>query len=172
MTARGRFDDRLPDLLAELAPARVPDYFHDLLRAVERTPQRPAWRSPERWLPMGVIARPAPLGLPSWRPLLILGLLLVALVAGTALVAGSFRGRLAPPFGLAANGPIAFATADGDILAVDPATGRTTDLVAGVAVDSAPWFLFRPSRVIPSPAKPSLTTPESANSSRRRPPRP
>jgi Tol biopolymer transport system component len=140
MTDRGRIEGRLPDLLAELAPARVPDYFDELCRAVERTPQRPAWRSLERWLPMGAIARPAPLGLPSWRPLILLGLLLLALVAGTMLVAGSSRRQLAPPFGLAANGPIVFATADGDILQVDPATGRTTDLVVGDAVDSAPWF--------------------------------
>ena len=30
--------------------------------------QRPSWASLERWLPMGVVARPAPFGLPSWRP--------------------------------------------------------------------------------------------------------
>ncbi len=140
MTARGRFEDRLPDLLAELASPRTPDYFDDLLRAVERTPQRPAWRSPERWLPMGVIARSAPLGLPSWRPLIALLLLLLALAAGTVLVAGAFQHRLAPPFGLAANGPIAFATTDGDILEVDVATGHTTGLVTGDTIDSAPWF--------------------------------
>lgn len=140
MTDRGRIEGRLPDLLAELAPARVPDYFDDLCRAVERTPQRPAWRSPERWFPMGTMARTAPLGLPSWRPLIALALLLLALVVGTVLAAGAFQQRPAPPFGLAANGPIVFATADGDILVADPATGRTTDLVVGDTIDTAPWF--------------------------------
>jgi len=41
----------LPDLMAELAPPRVPDYFDDMLKATARTRQRPAWTSLERLLP-------------------------------------------------------------------------------------------------------------------------
>ena len=43
MTAFERIEPRLPELLADLAPARVPDYFDDLLLATARTRQRPAW---------------------------------------------------------------------------------------------------------------------------------
>ena len=60
MTAFDRIEPRLPELMAELAPASVPDYFDDMLRQTGRTRQRPAWASLERWLPMDVIARPAP----------------------------------------------------------------------------------------------------------------
>lgn len=141
MTATGRLDGGLPELLEELAPARIPDYFDDLLRAAERTPQRPAWRSPERWLPMGVLARPAPLGLPSWRPLVVLALLLLALVVGLAAFAGARRPTLpAPPYGLAGNGAVLYSTADGEIMSLDLATGRTSPVVTGNQHDEAPFF--------------------------------
>ncbi len=60
MTTFDRIEPRLPELIDELAAASVPDYFDDLLRATAGAKQRPAWSSLERWLPMGVIARPRP----------------------------------------------------------------------------------------------------------------
>jgi hypothetical protein len=64
-------------------------------------------------------------GIP-WRPILVAGLLLIALVVGALLVAGSRRQQLAPPFGAAANGQIAYSL-NGDLIAVDPKTGTDAD---------------------------------------------
>ena len=60
MTSFDRFERDIPRLMDDLAPSRLPDYFDDMLRATARTAQRPAWRSLERWLPMGEIARAVP----------------------------------------------------------------------------------------------------------------
>ena len=57
MMPTNRFERQLPVLLDELAQARTPDYFDDLLRLTARTRQRPAWTLLERWLPMVDIAR-------------------------------------------------------------------------------------------------------------------
>ena len=65
MTAFERFEREIPSLMDEIAPPRLPDYLDDMLRQTGRTRQRPAWASPERWLPMDVIARPAPFERPS-----------------------------------------------------------------------------------------------------------
>ena len=99
MTAFDRVEPRIPELMDELAPARVPDYFDDLLRQTARTRQRPAWSSLERWLPMGVIARSDTLGQVPWRPIAIAAMLIAAAATTLVLIAGSQR-RLPPaPFG-------------------------------------------------------------------------
>ena len=99
MTAFDRVEPRIPELMDELAPARVPDYFDDLLRQTARTRQRPAWSSSERWLPMGVIARGDTLGQVPWRPIAIAAMLIAAAATALVLIAGSQR-RLPPaPFG-------------------------------------------------------------------------
>ena len=60
MTAFDRFERAIPELMTELAPSHVPDYFDDLLQQTARTRQRPAWSALERWLPMDVaLARPS-----------------------------------------------------------------------------------------------------------------
>ena len=56
-----------------------------------------------------------------WRPIALLALLALAMVAGIALMAGN-RPALPAPFGLANNGLVAYAEA-GDIFTVDPVTG-------------------------------------------------
>src|SRR5688572_24646588 len=123
MTQFDRLERRLPDLMAELSPPRVPDYFDDMLQVTARTRQRPTWASLERWLPMDITARPAPFGLPTWRPLLAMLVIVALLVAaGAVLLAGSKR-ELPPLFGLAGNGAVIYSTDAGDILSLDPATG-------------------------------------------------
>lgn len=140
MTASDLLDQRATELLVELAAPTYPDYFDDVLeRAIDR-PQRPAWTFPERWLSMGVIARriaPAP-ALP-WRTIGILALL--GLLLATALVVGlGSQQRLAPPYGLATNGRVAYA-ADGDIYIGDPANPASTDaIVTGPEQDVGPSF--------------------------------
>ena len=52
-----RFQQELPDILTAIAAPRMPDYVDDLLAQAAATRQRPRWTFPERWLPMGAIAR-------------------------------------------------------------------------------------------------------------------
>jgi hypothetical protein len=114
MTAFDRIEPRLPELMAELAPASVPDYFDDMLRQTGRTRQRPAWASLERWLPMDVVARPTILQAPALRPLLVLLLIGLLIAASVVFYAGSQQTRMPAPFGPARNGSMFF-SADGVI---------------------------------------------------------
>jgi Tol biopolymer transport system component len=137
MTAFDRFEQRIPELMTELASATVPDYFDDMLRQTARTRQRPAWSSLERWLPMGVLARPALIPALPWRPIGIIVIIALLLVAGAFILAGSQQ-RLPEPFGPARNGSIVYSTSDGDIFTVDPSTGASRAMVAGPTRDFAP----------------------------------
>jgi dipeptidyl aminopeptidase/acylaminoacyl peptidase len=133
-----RFEQELRAFLEDEARLDRPDYLADILVRSVASQQRTAWTIPERWLPVSVSASrvAAPFRLP-WRILAIAALLVVlAALAAALLVAGS-RPRVPAPFGLAANGLIAYA-AHGDIFAADPATGRTVALVTGTALDGAP----------------------------------
>ncbi len=87
---------------------------------------------------MGVIARPVLVPTLPWR-LLAIAALLAILAAATLIYAGS-RSRPAPPFGLAQNGALIIGTADGDIVTVDPTTGKATPLISGPTIDSGPFF--------------------------------
>ena len=99
MTAFDRFEQDLPELMTELAAARVPDYLDDMLRQSARTRQRPRWSALERWIPMGVIARTAPVRQVPWRSIVVAALLIVLAAAAVALFVGSRQRRLPPPFG-------------------------------------------------------------------------
>lgn len=129
MTTFDRIERRLPDLMEDLASARVPDYFDDLVQATARTRQRPAWASLERWLPVD-LTMPSPIGrarlLPRMAFLLLLGLLVVA---SALLYAGSQPPRIPAPFGPAANGSLFFNDADGNVLAVDPKTTESRSVL-------------------------------------------
>ena len=59
MTAFDRIEPRIPELMDELAPAQVPDYFDDMLRQTARTRQRPAWLSSRGGSPWA--SSPAPI---------------------------------------------------------------------------------------------------------------
>ena len=147
MTAFDRFESRLPELMTDLATPGIPDYFDSLLQVAARTPQRPAWRSLERWLPMGAIARFVPIGAVPWR-LVLTGLLLIVLAASALLFYVGARQRPLPaPFGPARNGTLLMSTMSRDIVAVDPTTGSMTPVLpgAGVAVNFSPdgqWFFY------------------------------
>ena len=138
MTTPDRSDRQMTDLLGDLADPRYPDYFDDALERAMRGPQRRAWTFPERWIPMGVLARrPAIAPALPWRPIFLLAILVAAAIAVAAL-AGSIP-RVPPPFGLAGNGAVAFA-ADGDIYLRDAAAVIARPIVGGAAVDVAPIF--------------------------------
>jgi hypothetical protein len=129
------FERNLSGWLHEEAEHRVPDHLADVLALTSTTRQRPSWSRLERWLPMQQTLRITPVPRPVW--LLVVLALLVA-IGTVALVAGS-RPHPAPPFGDARNGPVAFAR-DGDLLTIDPATGRTQTLLTGPELDGAPYF--------------------------------
>ena len=139
MTTFDRIEPHLPELMTELAPARVPDYFDDMLRESVRTRQRPRWSALERWLPMGVIARTSTVRQVPWRPIAVAALLIVLAAAAVALYAGSQSRRLPAPFGPARNGVIA-TSVNGDIVTVDPTSGATRIIVGGPTSDTEPLF--------------------------------
>jgi Tol biopolymer transport system component len=122
-----RFERSIPELMAELAPARVPDYFDDMLRETASHGQRPAWSYPERWLPVEITARPLSMRSFPWRPLVVLGLMALVIAAALVAYVGS-RPALPPPFGAAGNGILLYRDPGGAILSVDPATGATASL--------------------------------------------
>lgn len=139
MTAFDRVERQLPELLDDLAAARVPDYLDDMLQRASQTRQRPAWSAPERWLPMGVIARPVPTPGVPWR-LIALVAMLAILATATFVYVGSRPDKVPSPFGVAKNGTLLIGTAEGDIVSVDPATGVTAPLLSGPIRDEGPFF--------------------------------
>jgi len=139
MTSERRFEQDLPELLAELAPVRRPDYRDDIVRQTAPMRQRPAWMFPERWLPVSVITTRAVAAPPiRWRIVGLIALLLVALVVGFAALAGSQR-HVPAPFGPAANGVVAYEEG-GDIFTADPITGVAKAVVTGTQQDLRPNF--------------------------------
>jgi dipeptidyl aminopeptidase/acylaminoacyl peptidase len=137
MTSPRRFESELPALLTELYPARTLDYRDDLVRQTARVRQRPAWTFPERWLPMAVVTR-RPVFAPTvpWRTLGVLALIGIFIAAALAAYVGS-QPRRPAPFGVAANGQVAYAER-GDIYTVDPLTGVASAVVTGSENDLAP----------------------------------
>lgn len=137
MTSDRRFEQDLPELLAQLAHGSTPDYRDHVVQQTARMRQRPAWTFPERWIPMSTItARLAPLPRLPWRTIGLVALLLAALVVGALLSAGS-TDELPAPFGRAANGSVAYSTG-GDIYTVDPASGSARAVVTGSETDVRP----------------------------------
>jgi Tol biopolymer transport system component len=139
MTARFR-ERELQQRLADLYVGPMPEYRDDVLKRVARTPQRPAWTFRERWLPRSVVTSRIATAPPiRWRTIAILGLLLIALVAGTVLVIGSQRQQLPPPFGPAANGSLLYSW-EGDILTRETLSGKPRVLIGGDANDVGPEY--------------------------------
>src|SRR5262245_66177889 len=133
MKTYGDVDLLVSRWLEATAPTREPEHLlDDVLTSVERTNRRPAWRIPERWIPMQTTLRWQPS--PRLVPLLLVAVLIVALVAVAAFVGGQ-RG-LPLPTGLAANGQIAY-TSDGQLWLADadgsnPHAITSDSLVKGV----------------------------------------
>jgi hypothetical protein len=134
----GMLERTLPALFTNLANARTPDYLEAAIDSASSRSQRPAWTFPERWLPMDLTMRPIPVAAFPWRRVGVLGLVAVLLAALFAAYVGS-RPRLPAPYGLAANGLIAF-DLEGDIYSMDPITGETNALITGTTFDARPIF--------------------------------
>jgi WD40 repeat protein len=137
MMSNDRFERRLPTILEEISQPRKPDYFDDLVGLSARTRQRPAWTLLERWLPVVDIARqPAFARQVPWRPLAVLTLILLLILASLAFVLGS-RHSVPAPFGPARNGLVVYAE-NGDIYTADAVTGKSTAIVTGPEKDVNP----------------------------------
>ena len=138
MTRFDRVEADLPEHLAALAGARVPDYFDDLLQQTARQRQRPAWSSIERWLPMDIAIQPASTRARSVVVLAVLALVGLLIAASLLAFVGSHQSRVPAPFGPAGNGSLYFAGASGDIVALDAATGTSRTILSGIQADGAP----------------------------------
>ncbi|HEY8169228.1 MAG TPA: hypothetical protein VIF84_10990 [Candidatus Limnocylindrales bacterium] len=134
--------DRLPELLEELAAPRTPAYYTDILARTSGQRQRSARTLMERILPMSETTLPSVRSTPpAWRTFAIV-LLLAALVialAATAFIASRPPLPLPAPYGVAANGLVAY-SAGGDIHAADPVTGIARVIVTGPEMDRSPIF--------------------------------
>ena len=136
MTARDDFDRHVAAWLSTDAPTSEPEHLlGEVLARTARTRRRSAWRIPERWISMSAITSrvATPLGVP-WRAI-ALAALLIALIAGAVLVAGSLRHRVAPPFGPAANGAVYYSM-NGDLMVADSPMATPRTLLGGDANDS------------------------------------
>ena len=100
------------------APTREPDGLVEaaLARTV-RTRPLPAWRLPERWIPMQLTMRRSALA--NAVPILVVLALVIALVIGLLLAGVGRQGPSLPlPDGLAGNGRLVY-VAGGDLLSAD-----------------------------------------------------
>jgi len=88
------------------ARVREPDHLlDDVLAKTSRSRPLPAWRLPERWLPMELTMQRVPRT--RVAPVVMLALVALALAIVAIAVVGSRR-HIPPPFGIAANGQISF----------------------------------------------------------------
>ena len=100
MTARDDLDRHLAAWLTADAPTSEPEHLlGEVLARTARTRRRPAWRIPERWIPMSVAtSRVATSPRVPWRTVGLVALLVIALVAAAVLLVGSRPRVLPPPF--------------------------------------------------------------------------
>jgi hypothetical protein len=139
MTLNDGFERTVSDWLDEQAGRGAPGYLDEVLSRTTRTRQRPAWSSLERWLPVDLTAQPRFLARPTLGKALLVGAVLLALIGIAIVAVGSRVQRVPAPFGLAANGQIAY-WADGDILVADPDGTHAHTVTSGPTEDFAPGY--------------------------------
>jgi Tol biopolymer transport system component len=127
-------DRQVAAWLAAGAAEAPPESLTRALAATRRTPKRPRWTFPERWLPVQLTMTRTP----SLRPVLsmVVLALLIAALAATALSIGSQR-RLPEP--LFRNGAIVYAQA-GDLFIADRLGGTPRALTSVPDDDALPVF--------------------------------
>jgi WD40-like Beta Propeller Repeat len=139
MTTRDTFGRDLSLWLREEGEHRVPDHLAEVLVRSGATRQRPWWSSPERWLPMDITAYRTTFNRPAYVRGIALLIVLALLIAAVVAVGIGSRRPLPAPFGLAQNGAVV-TSANGDIFALEPKTGRTSPLIADGSFDFGPTF--------------------------------
>ena len=132
-----RIERGLPGLFADLADARTPDYLEAAIERASDRPQRPSWTFPERWLPVELVSERVPTTRMPRRQIGVLALIAILLVAALAVYVGSHQQRLPAPFGIAANGIIAYVR-DGKLVTQKPdGSGLVTVLPASTGQKAA-----------------------------------
>jgi dipeptidyl aminopeptidase/acylaminoacyl peptidase len=120
------------------AQSSTPIYLAETMERTRRVRQRPAWTYPERWLPVQLtMSRPLVSSRPVLSLLVVAALILAVVVA--ALVGALGAPRLAPPFGSAANGLLAF-DMDGAIYVAHEDGSAPSVLATGVQDATGPVF--------------------------------
>jgi Tol biopolymer transport system component len=137
MTTRGSDPSMLAEWLHEQAGRGAPDYLEDVLDRTQRTRQRPAWSSLERWLPMDLTIRTRTIFPPNLARLVVVAILALAIAAAAIWFAGSRVHRVPPPFGPAMNGAIT-SWSNGDIFISDADGTHLRPLVSGPTTDEGP----------------------------------
>jgi hypothetical protein len=139
MTLHDGFERTVSDWLVEQAGQGSPAYLDEVLSRTTRTRQRPAWSSLERWLPVDLTAQSRFLARPTLGKVLLVGVVLLFLIGIAIIAVGSRVHRVPPPFGLAANGEIAY-WANGDILVADPDGMHAHAVISGPTDDGVPAY--------------------------------
>ena len=139
MKTRDDFDRHLTAWFEASAPSSEPEpLLGQVLARTARTRRRPAWRIPERWFPVSAITtRSEAVSQIPWRTVGLIALLVLALVGGALLIAGTRRPALPPPFGVAGDGKVLYSF-DGDIFVRNSPTGAKTPLIVGPTIDETP----------------------------------
>ena len=138
MTSLPRYERNLPALLEDLYLGPLPSYRNDLLAAVGRTRQRPAWSFPERWLPVDIANRLTFAPRYPVRVVAVALLVLALIIAGVVAYVGTHQPlKPAQPFGPARNGSLVFAL-EGDIYAGDSTSGTSHRIISGAEFDRKP----------------------------------
>ena len=132
--SRDDFDRLMTQWMEADAHAREPEHLIDSVLERTRAARRiPRWLLPERWIPVQLTM---PLrGVPRLAPILLLIALLLAAIVAFVIV-GS-RPRLPDPFGLAANGRVAFLS-NGQIHAANPDGSNPIQLTFGTRTAAMP----------------------------------
>jgi Tol biopolymer transport system component len=112
------------------------DLLAGVLARTSRTRPLPAWRIPERWIPMQLALRLQPRI--RFSPVLVVIALTIVAVVAAIIYAGSLH-RLPPPFGIADNGRIAFVNGTQLVTENPDGTGLTV-IAASSALPAAPSF--------------------------------
>jgi WD40 repeat protein len=120
------------------------DLLGGVLARTSRTRPLPAWRIPERWIPMQLALRFQPRFRLS-PVLVVVALTIVAVVA--AIVIGGSQRRLPPPFGIADNGRIAFVRGN-ELVTMNPDGSGVTIAAATVVLPNAPSFSRDGTRIV------------------------
>jgi hypothetical protein len=139
MTLNDGFERTVSDWLDEQAGRGAPGYLDEVLIRTTRTRQRPAWSSLERWLPMDMTTNLRIAARPTLGRALLLVAVLAALIGLALIAVGSRNPRVPAPFGLAANGQIAY-RANGDILVADPDGMHAHAVISGPSDDFAAGY--------------------------------
>jgi hypothetical protein len=140
MTSESRFERGLPAILEDLYLGPSPDYRDEVMAVATAVRQRPAWTFPGRWIPMADIAgRSAIVPRVPWRSIGVALLIAALLIAAAVAYIGSRPVRVPPPFGVARNGLIAYAS-NGEVYTADPESGAAQAVVSGPELDRSPRF--------------------------------